>query len=304
MDSPIFSVIIVGVRVKASFEKLVPPTGESFRCFNRNELRTTVKWHRHPEIELNYVERGRGTRLIGDHIDTYGDGDLVLVGPDIPHTWLSDDYIGKKFDRHPSIVIQFLPESLGEKLFGLPEMEDVAAMLERSKRGLLFHGRIIQTVGTRITEMVQQHSAERLLGLLSCLSDLAHTENATPLASEGYSPAFSKDTDKRVQKICQYINTHLVDSTLDHASLAGLVGMNPSAFSRFFKRATGRTVTHYINEMRIGLACRMLTDTDQSVLDICMQTGYGNVSNFNRRFRELKLMTPRQFRARHSAMAS
>ena len=88
------------------------------------------------------------------------------------------------------------------------------------------------------------------------------------------------------------------------SGLAGLVGMNPSAFSRFFKRATGRTVTHYINEMRIGLACRMLTDTDQSVLEICMQTGYGNVSNFNRRFRELKLMTPRQFRARHSAMAS
>ena len=86
---------------------------------------------------------------------------------------------------------------------------------------------------------------------------------------------------------------------LDHASLADLVGMNPSAFSRFFKRATGRTVTHYINEMRIGLACRMLVDSDQSILDICMQTGYGNVSNFNRRFRELKHTTPRQFRAQH-----
>ncbi|MCH7728505.1 MAG: cupin domain-containing protein, partial [Planctomycetes bacterium] len=81
--------------MKVSFEKLVPPTGESFRCFNRKRLRTTVKWHRHPEIELNYVELGRGTRLVGDHIDTFRDGDLVLVGPDIPHTWLSDDYIGK-----------------------------------------------------------------------------------------------------------------------------------------------------------------------------------------------------------------
>jgi hypothetical protein len=87
--------------MKASFEKLVPPSGESFRCFNRKELRTTVKWHRHPEIELNYVEKGRGTRLVGDHIDTYGDGDLVLIGPDIPHTWLSDDYIGKRANFLP-----------------------------------------------------------------------------------------------------------------------------------------------------------------------------------------------------------
>ena len=290
--------------MKASFEKLVPPVGESFRCFNRATLRTTVKWHRHPEIELNYVARGRGMRLVGDHIDTFRDGDLVLIGPDIPHTWLSDDYIGKRYDRHSSVVIQFLPESLGGHLFDLPEMQEVANLIERSKRGLWFRGAVVKTVGARMDQMVDQHGSERLIGLLSCLTELARWEEAQPLTREGYSPSFTKNTDRRVQQVCQYINTHLTDPALSHANLAQLVDMNPSAFSRFFKRATGRTVSRYINEMRIGLACRMLVDSHESILEICMRTGFNNVSNFNRRFRELRQTTPRRFRARHGGVAS
>ena len=126
-----------GRQHKPAFEKLVPPVGESFRCFDRSRIRSRAKWHRHPEIELTYVHSGSGTRLVGDSIGSYGDADLVLLGPELPHTWLSDAYRGKAYDRHPAIVVQFHPEFLGAEFFGAG---DVAffGWQDRTKRRVQF----------------------------------------------------------------------------------------------------------------------------------------------------------------------
>jgi AraC-like DNA-binding protein len=279
-----------------AFEKLIPPPGRSFRCFDRSSLDQPFKWHHHPEIEITLVVAGRGRRFVGDHIDNYDDGDLVLLGANLPHTWASEDFVGMAYDTHPAIVIQFHPGCLGERFFELPEMARIADLLERAKRGLFFSGETRQKVARRMIEMTDQSGAPLLVGLLSVLDWLSEADDAVPLASEGYTPSLRGAAQSRLDVVCRHINEHFSESELGPAQLAPLVDMGPPAFCRFFKRATGRTVTEYTNELRIGRACRLLVESDRSIMDICFDVGFQNVSNFNRRFRALKKMSPRQFR--------
>ena len=285
--------------MKPSFEKLVPSSGESFRCFNRKNLRSPVKWHRHPEVEMTFVERGAGSRLVGDHIGSYGDLDLVLLGSELPHTWSSDEYRGRKYDRHSAIVIQFHPDFLGPEFFASPDLRCVAALIQKARRGIWFPPKLAAAVGTRMTAMVDMAGARRLGELLTCLHELTLADDAVLLSDASYFFSASQEGETRIQTVCDHIARHLCDPDLSHKNLADLVYMNPSAFSRFFRQSTGRTVTGHICELRIGLACRLLTESDDSILNISQEVGFANLSNFNRRFRQLRSTTPRDYRKRY-----
>ena len=285
--------------MQPKFEKLIPRESESFRCFDRQFLKSPVKWHQHPEIELTYVEHGTGTRLVGDHIGTYQDGDLVLLGSELPHTWMSDEYRNQKYDLHPAVVIQFHPHFLGSEFFDTPDLRLVKELLFRASRGLWFPVGVSKVIGQRMKDMVRQRGASRLIELLSCLNDLSQVEEPVPLASEAYAAPTNKDAQTRIQSVCDYINNHLTDPDLNHTTLSGIASMNPSAFSRFFKHSTGYTVSGYINELRIGLACRRLACSDESILKISLKSGFANVSNFNRRFRQLRGLSPREYRNKY-----
>ena len=200
--------------MKASFEKLIPEVGESFRCFDRSSLKTSIKWHRHPEFEINFVEKGRGTRIVGDSICAYGDADLVLLGGNLPHTWMSDDFIGKKYDRHPSVVIQFLPNIFGQ-LLALPEMESIGKLLKRSQRGLKFGPKVTAKVGARMTSMLSMESADRLICLLRCLQWMASSRSAQTLASRSYHLIENDLSDARIQAVCQFVSTNLTDPNFE-----------------------------------------------------------------------------------------
>lgn len=288
--------------VKPSFEKLMPAAGESFRCLNRNSLRAPAKWHRHPEAELTYVEKGSGFRLVGDHIGSYRDGDLVLLGSDIPHTWSSDEYRGKTYDLHPAFVVQFHPGFLGKDFLAAAEMEAVASLLERARRGIWYPRPVADDVGKRIKTMLKLSGVPRLIELLACLHELTQVDSGQLLSSELYLRTAGPEGERRIQTVCDHILHHLSDPELDLKTLADLVRMNPSAFSRFFRQSTGRTVTTHIAELRIGLACRLLTETDRSILSISLEAGFSNLSNFNRRFRSLRGMTPREYRSHFQAV--
>lgn len=282
-----------------AFEKLIPAPGQSFRCFNRRTLSAPAKWHLHPEIELTFVERGSGSRLVGDHIGSYRDNDLVLLGSNLPHTWLSDAFRDKPYDRHPAIVIQFHPQFLGEHFFETAELSDLCDLLQRAKRGLLFPPSLASEIGRTMTQMLEMPSSIRLITLLGCLERLARVPDPVPLASASYHRSKSHIGRTRIELVCNFIMQNLSDPLLDHTTLANLADMNPSAFSRFFKQSTGRTVTAYVTELRIGLACRLLRDTDDSILGISMKSGFSNLSNFNRRFRQHCNMPPRDYRAHY-----
>jgi len=287
--------------MKPSFEKLVPPVGESFRCFDRSVLPSPVKWHRHPEIELTFVQEGSGSRLVGDHIGSYRDSELVLLGSDLPHTWSSDEYRGEKYDRHRAIVIQFHPEFLGDQFWATPELKAVSKLVRRARRGIWYPADMGREIGQRMTNMVAMSGLPRLMELLACLDELASTKRGRLLSSESYSFTANEEGETRIKTVCDHISRHFTDPELNLQTLADLVYMNTSSFSRFFRQSTGRSITDYMSELRIGLACRLLTETDESILKISHEAGFENLSNFNRRFRKLRETTPREYRQRHQA---
>lgn len=288
--------------MKPSFEKLVPDTDQSFRCFDRRSLTSPLKWHLHPEIELTYVDTGSGSRLVGDHIGEYADHDLVLLGSNLPHTWNSDEFREEKYDRHAAIVTQFHPEFLGVDFFAAKEFGLVRQLLANASRGLWFPPTEAKSIGKKVKQMLVRSGAARLLSLIEILHELSLSKHTQQLASKSYERPASKEAETRIQTVCDYIQLNFDDHELSASHLAELLYMNASAFSRFFKQATGRTPSGYINELRIGYACRQLIDSDKPVLKICLDSGFSSASYFNRTFRLLRNMTPRQYRTQHSKL--
>lgn len=290
--------------MKPAFEKLLTPAGQSFRCFNRETLTSAARWHRHPEIEITYVERGSGTRIVGDNIASYGNHDLVLIGPNLPHTWHSDDFEGRDLDRHPAVVVQFRLDFLGSDFFDAPEFSSVRSMFDQAARGLQFDEQTSRRIGRELSELLSAGPASRLVNLLKCLVELSEIRTTEPLASVGFSSPPNTLLQTRSEEICTFISTNYRNPELTHQALADWAGMNASAFSRFFRSATGKTAMNYISEMRVSLACRLLADTDQSIAEILDYAGFGNTSNFNRQFQRLQNMSPRDYRKRHRAVAN
>ncbi len=280
--------------MKASFEKVHRPTDASFRCFERVDKGFPFEWHYHPEYELTLIVQSRGTRFIGDSIAQYGDGDLVLIGPDLPHTWCSDDRHRRPQKEHRAVGVQFGADFLGERFFHLPEMRRVTELLERSRRGLTFPKRVRTEVMPIIQSLPVLSPDQRLLALLGVMQRLSRTQGSL-LASSGFRPSLAAPAQQRIDAVCRYLNDHFT-STIEHRQVAKLAHMSPASFSRFFKNSTGKTMTDYVNELRVGLACRLLIETDLSILEVCNRTGFNNFSNFSRRFRQIKGTTPREFR--------
>ena len=285
--------------MRPAFEKLISPEGSSIRYIHGVLAKKGEnRWHYHPEIEMTLIERGSGTRLVGDHVDTYGKGDLVLLGANLPHHWAVVEPRRQKLTVHRATVVQFAPNLFGQTFLALPEMVPVSDLLERAKRGICIIGKARRTVTRMMAEMRDQVGADRLISLLRCLQFVATVEEVVLLASEAYSPVCRSKAESRLNDVLTYIHVNLANPDLSQVELAQLARMTPSAFSRFFRKATQRTVICYVNEQRIGLACRKLLETDLPVLDICLDVGFDTVSYFNRRFRQLKGMTPREFRER------
>jgi AraC-like DNA-binding protein len=286
--------------MKPSFEKLLPPDGSSIRCFNREVIERPANWHYHPEVELTFVEWGTGTRYVGDHIDLYQAGDLVLVGENLPHHWSSDEFRGAKYDRHPALVVQFLPSAFGDMLAS-PEMTPIRELLERARRGIWFGGETCDQAVGFVRKMQKCDALGRLIGLLQCLQALAASRDGTLLASESYSPTFRRKSQARLHRVLEFIHEHVTDASLTQAKIAAFAEMTPSAFSRYFRQATEKSVVEYVNDQRVALAARLLVETSDSVQQIGQRAGFENSSHFNRQFRQLKGTNPRTYRAQYYA---
>lgn len=250
------------------------------------------RWHHHAEVELTLITRGAGQRFVGDSIERFGPGDLVLLGEHLPHTWHSRP---RRRARVGSIVIQFRAGFLGDQFLRTPEVARLTRLLERAARGLSFSGDVAAAVAARMEAMRRERELPRLLSLLACLDDLSRCRGARPLASAGYRPTHRTADARRLDRVWKLVTTTL-DAPVSQAEVAHALRMTPEGFSRFFKRATGRTFVSYTQELRVGEACRRLIETDEPVTGVCFASGFGNLSNFNRVFRRIKGVTPRAFR--------
>ncbi len=281
--------------MKPYFEK-VPSGPSSFVAFERNDPQFPFYWHYHPEFELTLIINSRGQRLVGDGIADYGPGDLVLLGSNVPHSWRSGPVRGKGPELHRAVVVQFRLDFLGEHFFELEEMSTVAHLLRCSSTGLAFgHTETGHRVARVIAKLPAQAPAMRLAALLSVLAELADEGDGQVLSTLKVKPICRIADQHRIDEICRHLNENFGEE-IEFAELSKRFHMDQASLCRFFKRATGRTMTAYLNELRVGAAAQLLINTDESVLDIGFRVGFGNYSNFNRQFKRIKGLGPRTLR--------
>lgn len=271
---------------------------DSLVAFERSESSFAWSWHYHPEIELTWIREGRGTRLVGDHSAAYGPGDLVLLGSNLPHTWFS----AKASRRNQAIVVQFRPQLFPESVLGLPQFTAIDELLREARRGIHFPAEIADRMGAGLRRLQHLRGLPRWLALTRFLHELASGKRREILASSRYQHRRSHKLNSRLERVTSYLEKHFREE-ISLAQAARVAGLTPGAFSRFFHKMTHRTFTGYRNACRVREACRLLDETDLSITEIAFACGFGNLSNFNRRFREEKRLAPRDYRRQHNQPA-
>lgn len=270
----------------ASFEHIVLEHPLTWRISTLSEPAFESVWHFHHEFELTYIRAGYGTRLVGDSVGDYSPGDLTLIGPELPHT-----YVSTRDDRmHSAVVVQFRRDFLGEGFFDNPTFEAVSAMLAGASRGLSF-----RTDDATFAELETLPPDRKTVALLGLLVSLA-ARRPEVLASEQETPALNRATAGRIESMVQLMHARFADE-LALTDIAGAAHLAPSSASRLFSRSTGTTISVYLNVVRVNAACRLLRDSDLAIAAIAVECGFANLSNFNRRFRDIKKTTPRAYRA-------
>ncbi|MCA9231660.1 MAG: AraC family transcriptional regulator [Planctomycetales bacterium] len=288
--------------MRAAIQKLSAPTKSSFIYHVKSSAGFRFNWHFHPEYELTLIVRSRGKRFVADNISNYQDGDLVLLGPNLPHTWQSspDTYAT---ERHKACVIQFQSDFLGKEFFDAAELRQVKELLDRSAQGLCFKGSSHGMVSQQIEGLEDLTGLQRLTAFLEVLGMLARIRKVEVLSSPHFVPSLHQQNHRRIDLVCQYINSHYQDG-ITQPEVARLAQLSPPSFSNFFKKAVGVTFVEYVNKLRISLACQLLIETELSVLEVCHRSGFNNLSNFNRRFLRSKGISPRKYRSEFRLRAS
>lgn len=252
-------------------------------------------WHYHPEYELTYIIQSNGKRFVGDHVTNFDAGDLVLIGPNLPHFWRNDD---DRLNEPPAeaIVVQF-PSSLDENvLAAFPESESVRHLLQRSRYGLCFSAKMVARIATRLVQLPKQEGLTQVLELLSILNELATDRDAVLLASDSYQLTASEAETERMKRVLEFVLKHF-RKEIRIEQIASVAGMAPAAFCRYFRKRTNKSFVEYLNELRISHARKLLTHADLSVGQVGMECGFNNISHFHRQFKHQTGTTPLRYQA-------
>ncbi|MBL4786112.1 MAG: AraC family transcriptional regulator [Cohaesibacteraceae bacterium] len=254
------------------------------------------QWHHHIEYELTLTLNSRGQRFIGDHTGEYDDGDLVLIGPNLPHTWASRDKYCLT-EPHVALVMHLHPAWLSQLTSSCVEFGVLDTMLQRAGKGLHFAGAASDAARDDIEALFAKPSSEGLLDLLGILMALTRDDGAVILASTGPSNEQAGENAGRLDRVLNHIHSNY-HRGISLEELADIAALSPSGLHRLFRKHTHTTISGYLMRMRIGDACARLSSGEQPVAFIADAVGYQSLANFNRQFRALNGMTPRAYRAR------
>ncbi|OEZ28686.1 helix-turn-helix domain-containing protein [Variovorax boronicumulans] len=270
---------------------------ESFTAWAHGYPYRTVRWHFHPEYEIQLIVETQGVYFVGDHVGHFEPGNLVFMGPDLPHNWISDVPTGQSVERR-GIVIQFPAALVRNMAATFPEFRRIEPLLAESASGLLFSAATAAAAKPIMEALLEARGLRRVVLLLSLFELLVASDDRQRLASPAFTPDPKAFMSHAINNVLAHIAANLGDE-LREPMLAELVGQSPSAFSRSFRKHTGQSFVRYVNRLRIGRACELLANSDKPVLDVCMDVGFNNVSNFNRQFLLHKRMPPTKFRHFH-----
>jgi len=257
-------------------------------------------WHNHAELEFMHIIKGSGTRFIGDSIEAFNNGDLVLVGPNLPHVWRSDRiYYENLPEVQVEIVLtQFIRDFAGGDFLNLPEMHGVKDLLDDAIRGIQILGKTRHIVSNKLISLTAMEGSEKLMEFLQILVFISKTKEYRKLSSMGFMDSYQSKGADRINKVQDFImNNFTEDITLKKA--ADIANMNETAFCRFFKSTTLKTFTQFLNEVRVGYACKLLLHENMNIAGVGYESGFKNISYFNRVFKNNLGITPQQYQKKH-----
>ena len=269
--------------MKPTLEKITTDFGSSILAKKHTEFLKKIKafWHFHPEIELVYVNKGKGKRHIGNHLSYFNNSQLLLIGSYLPHNGFTD----RLTTNGSETLIQFKPDFLGDAFFEVPEMKPISILFEKAKKGILFGVETKQKLGPKIERLSEKKGFKQILILLEILHTLSKSEDYTLLNADGFALETQPQNNSKLDLIFKHINANF-NKHISLDEIANLASMTVPAFCRFFKKTTGKTFTKIVNEYRIVHATKLLSESKISITDICFECGFNNFSHFNKLFKE------------------
>jgi AraC-like DNA-binding protein len=280
--------------MKVSEIRLFKEPDKSFIVYH--EKKPFSPWHRHPEYEFVLIKKGRGKRMVGDHIDRFEENDLVFIGSDTPHEWRCDPeyYNGRGDFSGEGIVIQFTYNFLGDNFFEVRENKPLKSFLLKSSRGFEVYGSCKKQIITVMNRMLKMDDTDQLYSLLSIFRILLSASELSPLSSPSFLETFWLKDNGPMQKALQFILQNF-QKQIQIKELLQITNMSNTTFYNAFLYTYRMTFKSYLLNVRIGYACRLLIDATKSISEIAYESGFENLSNFNRQFKKIKGLTPSEF---------
>lgn len=275
-------------------KKVEPNFGRSFvlRSFEEKNTNQIPKWHYHPELELVYIEEGKGKYQIGNSINYFTEGDLVLIGSNVPHYGFSSRLSGE----NQELVIQIHPSCFGEGFLDMSELTSIKTLFDNAKLGLSFHGITKEDIGERLKSMFYMTSFEKVIELIKIFHILSESKEYKNLNSYKHAVQIKKKDITRIEVVYDFVRERFEEKILVE-EIADAVHMSEPAFCRFFKKSTGKTFINFLNEYRVTHACKLITENpDLAITEIAFQSGYNNLSNFNRAFKKVTGKNPSAYK--------
>ncbi|CAG5000197.1 HTH-type transcriptional activator RhaS [Dyadobacter sp. CECT 9275] len=254
-------------------------------------------WHFHPELELNYVVASSGTRFIGNNIEKFEGGEIILLGKHLSHYWKNDQQFLQPecLQKPEAIVVRFAEDFAGKGFFLIPETQVIQRLFEKARGGLKLHEPLRSRVADALHALIAQEGFRQLMLFLDILHEIGSSEQMTVISPDYRPSALLTKNNEKLGKIYAYLLEHFTEQ-ISLTRVAEIASMNEAAFCRYFKSQTGRTFTHYLTDLRIRYACDLLCKKDTSVTEVCYEIGFENVSHFIQVFKKQMGQTPFEFR--------
>ncbi len=276
------------------YENFTFPPDQSFTIRSEfQEIKRYTVLRSHINFEIALLENCSGKRFIGDHIEDFEGPELVLLGSYLPHCWQYYTVLDPMVQPQ-AIVIHFFPDFLGRQLLETPEAKQLNVLFDKAAKGLSFSGPTVASAKMIMQQMLFSSGMTRAAQMLSLLDVLAKSEHCRVLSSPYYHAVNNSGDAQKINKVFDHIFTNFKQE-ITLKTVADILPMSPAAFCRFFKARTNRTLIDFIKEVRIGHAAKLLLEGNHNVTEACYLSGYNNISNFNKHFKEVKGLSPREF---------
>lgn len=284
--------------MKPFYQKLAALPARSVIFLDEERPHFTVPWHFHSEIEILFVVKSSGTSYIGDGIHRFSEGEISIIGENVPHWWKSDSKYsdGKDTTGIKALIIQFKKEIFDTNFINMPEMKAIKDFLNKSQRGIQYTGKTRKILGEQIIKIFQLEGIFRITELIILLDMMAKAKEHRYHTSIGYSRIINTYDFDRFNKIHEHVIRNF-NRPVRLEEVAGRVNLCPTAFCRYFKKHTGKTFLSFLNEIRIGNACKLMVEGKMPIAVASMESGFNNLSHFNNQFKQFMKLTPTEYLA-------